>query len=61
MMPTSRLSAWRNALGMKPTASTASVISSSGEAICGLDHGRGERQEDQRGAEAGKAARQSRR
>ena len=36
MTPTSRLSAWRNAFGMKPTASTASVISSSGEATCGL-------------------------
>ena len=35
MIPTSRWSALRNASGMKPSASTASVISSSGEATCG--------------------------
>ena len=35
MIDTSRLSALRNASGMKPTASTASVMSRSGEAIFG--------------------------
>jgi hypothetical protein len=35
MTETSRRSALRNASGMKPSASTASVISRSGEATCG--------------------------
>ena len=51
-MSISRLSATRNAGGMKPTASTASVISSSGEAIFGSVTVAASGRNTRRGAEA---------